>query len=143
MKTFLTRPFTDAGLLVARAGVGAMFILHGWPKLIGGPEKWGQLGGAMGNLGVDFAPVFWGLMAALAEFGGGALLIAGLFHRAAAAMMAFTMLVAVVMHATAGDPFIPKVSYPLELCIVFVALFLAGPGRFSLDRKFIGGAGER
>ena len=32
--------YRDIGLLFLRIGIGVMFIMHGLPKLIGGPEKW-------------------------------------------------------------------------------------------------------
>ena len=65
--TFLNK-HRHIGLLVLRIGIGLMFILHGAPKLFGGPEKWGQIGGAMSSLGIGFAPAFWGFMAAVSEF---------------------------------------------------------------------------
>ena len=41
--------YRDFGLLLLRIGLGAMFIWHGAPKLVGGPETWTRLGGAMAN----------------------------------------------------------------------------------------------
>jgi putative oxidoreductase len=93
----------DTGLLVLRVGIGIMFLLHGAPKLFGGPSKWTGVGGAMGNLGITFMPAFWGFMAGLAEFGGGLLLILGLFVRPAAAFLIFTMFVAAMNHIAGGD----------------------------------------
>ena len=64
--------YTNIGILFIRIGIGLMFILHGWPKFTGGPEKWAGLGAyGMGTLGINFLPVFWGFMAAAAEFLGG------------------------------------------------------------------------
>ena len=51
--------YRDIGLLVLRTGIGGMFIMHGLPKLMGGPDKWMMLGGVMKSLGVDFAPMAW------------------------------------------------------------------------------------
>ncbi|NQV37648.1 MAG: hypothetical protein HQ509_06565, partial [Candidatus Marinimicrobia bacterium] len=45
----------DMAILVIRIGIGFMFILHGYPKLFGGIEKWislGELG--PGSLGIHF-----------------------------------------------------------------------------------------
>jgi putative oxidoreductase len=123
----------DPGLLLLRAGVGlSFFYIHGLPKITAGPAHWAQLGAAMGNMGVHFSPVFWGLMAALAEFAGGAFLALGLLTRPAAAVMAFNMLVAVVMHLAMGQGLEPA-SHALEDMFVFAALLLTGPGRYSLD----------
>lgn len=126
----------DAGLLFMRVGLGIMFVSHGFPKIIGGPEKWSKVGSAMANLGLDFAPAFWGLAAGLSEFLGGLLIAVGLLTRPASALLAFTMFVAAIKHLSAGDAF-PTVSHPLEALIVFVALFLMGPGRFALDPRFL------
>ncbi len=118
------------GLLVIRLGIGLSFAFnHGYGKISGGPELWEKLGSNMGYLGIHFAPVFWGFMAAFAEFGGGLLLAAGLLTRPAAFLIAFTMLVAIVMHHAQGDSF----NYPLEMMSVALGLLISGAGRYSLD----------
>ncbi len=49
----------DVGLLVLRVGMGVMFMLHGFPKLMGGPELWTRIGGATAAVGMDRGgPVF-------------------------------------------------------------------------------------
>ncbi|GJM45338.1 MAG: quinol oxidase [Gemmatimonadota bacterium] len=130
----------DLGLLIVRLGVGlSMAILHGWGKITGGPELWAKIGGAMGNLGLAFAPAFWGFLAAFAEFGGSILLILGVFFRPAAAMLAFTMLVAAGHHLSlpAGEPGAGwnAASHALELLAVYLGLLLTGPGRHTLLRR--------
>jgi len=129
--------YRDVGLLVLRAGLGAMLFWHGWPKLAGGAAKWEKLGGAMSALGIDFAPTFWGLCAALAETVGGALLVVGLATRPAAAALAFTMFVAAWNHYVDGEGFI-EWSHATEDGIAFVALILLGPGRYALDARLKG-----
>jgi len=124
------------GLLIIRIGIGIMFMVHGVPKLFAGPEKWAALGGAMSNFGVDVAPALWGFMAAIAEAVGGLCLITGYFFRPAALMMASTMFVAMYMHYTAGHDFVPKVSYPLEMMVVFIGLLITGPGNFTIKEIF-------
>lgn len=120
-----------AGLLVLRLGLGAMFLLFGWPKLSGGWEKWTALGGAMSLLGVHFWPTLWGLLASAAEFGGGLCLILGVLVRPASLALAATMFVAANMHLRNDDAF-AVCAHPINLCIVFVALALLGAGRYSL-----------
>ena len=107
--------------------------MHGYPKIIGGPDKWEKLGNAMGNLGVDYFPVFWGFMAALAEFGGGILLITGLMFRPACLLMLFTMIVATLHHLNKGDT-IMESSHSIELAIVFLGLLFIGPGRYRMGK---------
>lgn len=124
---------TDVGLLLIRVVLGASMVMHGWPKLFGGPEKWAKVGKAMAVLGVEFWPTFWGFMAGFAEAVGGLLVAIGLAFRPASALVAFTMLVAVLRHVDKGDD-IGRWSHAAELGTVFFALLLIGPGRYALDR---------
>ncbi len=124
--------YRDHGLLFLRLGIGISFICHGWPKLAGGPELWTNLGGALKTMGIDFAPAFMGLMAALSEFGGGLFLALGFFFRPASFFLMCTMIVATNMHIQSGDPF-GVYSHALKSAILFFSLIWIGPGRFSLD----------
>ncbi len=124
--------FPDFGVLVIRAGFGIIFIMHGWPKLMGGPEQWSQLGQAMSNWGITFYPTAWGLAAALAEFAGGVLLTLGLFTRPVLAVMSFNMLVAASFHYFNQDP-LPVLLHPAKALVAFAGLLITGPGRFSVD----------
>ncbi len=126
--------YRDVGLLILRIGLGLMFMFHGLPKLLGGPEKWHGLGLAMQNLGIDFFPVFWGFMAAISEFLGGLLLVFGACFRIALGFLIITMTVAAVMHLTNGDG-LQNASHAIELGIVFFSLLFIGPGKFSIDSK--------
>ncbi|MBN8583947.1 MAG: DoxX family protein [Ignavibacteria bacterium] len=133
MITNFLNKYSDAGTLFLRIGIGFAFIfVHGWGKMFGGPELWTKLGGSMANLGITFAPTFWGFMAAAAEFGGGILILFGLFTRPAAAFMAFTMLVAFIQHTSKLDPW-NRVIYPMEMFAVFMALLFIGAGKYSID----------
>ena len=125
----------NVGLLVLRVGIGIIFVFHGLPKLMGGVETWTQLGSTMSVMGITFAPVFWGFMAAATEVGGGLFIIFGLLHRLVALMLIFTMVVALLVHVSAGDPF-AVYSNALKALVVFVAFAISGPGVYSLDYKF-------
>lgn len=133
-----SRPIsTDVGLLVLRVGVGmSMFLFHGLGKLAGGQETWAKVGGAMSVFGIDFAPVFWGFMAALSESVCALLLVIGLATRPAAALMAITMMVAAATHLARpeGAPGAGwnGASHALEFLFVSICLFFAGPGRYSV-----------
>jgi putative oxidoreductase len=126
--------YRNTGLLVLRIGVGAMMMVHGLPKIMGGPDKWTALGGSMNVIGINFLPLFWGLMAALAEGMGGFLIILGLFFRPVNMMLAFTMLIAALVHFAKGDGW-GGASHAIELGFVFLSLIFIGPGRYSVDKK--------
>ena len=127
--------FRDFGLLVLRLGLGVAFVLYGYPKMFGGPEivdpAWG---GAMKLFKVSFFPVGWGFAAAFAEFGGGILVILGLFFRPATLLLLSTMVVATATHVSKGDP-VTTVLSPLVLAFVFFGLLFDGPGKYSVDGK--------
>lgn len=127
--------YRDTGLLLMRVGLGVCYIIHGFPKLMGGPKTWTTIGHAMNNLGIDVFPMFWGFMAGFAEAIGGTLLILGFCYRPICLMLMFTMLVATLQ--LAGDRKtrdFKLYSHPLKMSFVFFGLAFAGPGRFSIDK---------
>jgi len=128
---FLSR-YRDFGLLLIRLGLGVMYIYHGLPKLAGGPELWAKLGRATAYLGMEFAPGFWGFMAAFSEVFGGVFLILGFLFRPACLLLLATMTVAAAMHLGKGEG-LQAASHAIENGIVFLALLFVGPGRLSLD----------
>lgn len=127
--------FREIGILVMRIGMGIAFVIHGLPKIVGGVPVWEELGRAMGFIGITSFPAFWGFMAGLAEFGGGILLILGVLFRPACMALAFTMLNAMMYHIGKGQGF-SDFSHAMEDGIIFLALLLIGPGKYSLDEKF-------
>jgi putative oxidoreductase len=126
--------YRNTGLLLLRLGIGVMFIIHGFPKLAGGPNGWTGLGGSMKVIGIDFLPIFWGFMAAATETFGGFLLAVGLFFRPALILLIFTMIIAALVHFGKGDG-LGGASHAIELGIVFFGLIFIGPGKYSVDKK--------
>jgi len=131
--------YRDTGLLLLRILIGLSFLAHGIPKLMEGPDLWIKLGKSMQFVGVTAYPIFWGLMAALAESVGGFLLLIGFCFRPACLFLVINMAVATTMHfhTTPGD-FMEKwsvASHAIELGSVFLSLLLIGPGRYSVDRE--------
>jgi putative oxidoreductase len=124
----------NCGLFVLRVGLGIVMMMHGVPKLMAGPELWGKLGMAMGVFGINFAPAFWGFMAAVSEGIGGLFLLLGVGVRIFAALMSFTMLVATLMHYGKGDSF-GVYSHALSLAIVFFSLMFCGGGDWSVGAR--------
>lgn len=139
LKTTNQRRSVSAALLLIRVAMGIAFMYHGWGK-IQHPLNW-----MPADSGV---PGVLQLLAALSEFVGGLVLIPGLITRVAATGLAFTMVVAVFMHAvmmkhpfvsmTAGGP-----SYELAAMYLTLAILLltTGAGKYSLDAKIFGQQG--
>lgn len=126
--------WASLGLLVLRVGLGAqMAALHGYGKL----AKFEELSGVFPDpLGVGRTASL--ALATGAEFFMSILVVLGLFTRLTALPLVVTMAVAAfIIHA--DDPWSDKEMALLYLA-GFLALFLAGAGRFSLDsvirRKF-------
>lgn len=128
----------DIGLLIVRLTVGCAFaLIYGLPKIEGGPELWALIGASMNNIGINFAPEFWGFMASISEFGGGILLILGLFLRPAMILMGITMIMAAIQHLSMKDQWY-NVIIPVVYLSVFILLFFTGAGKYSLDRLIFG-----
>jgi putative oxidoreductase len=123
--------YRDLGLLILRVGIGIAFIVHGAPKMFGGPARWA---GLANFVGIPVFPAFFGFLAALGEFGGGICMVLGLFFRPAVFLMFGTMMGALVAHLGAGDGF-RDFSHALEMGIVFLGLVFIGPGAYSLDDR--------
>jgi len=125
----------SAALLMVRLIVGIAFLYHGFGK-ISSPFGW-----MPPEAGI---PGILQFLAAVSEFGGGIALILGCLTSIAMAGLAFTMVVAVYMHAIVRqDPFVNMTggsSFELPLVYFGIAiLFLAiGAGKFSVDAKIFG-----
>lgn len=143
-------------LFVFRAIFGAIFIVHGYPKLFGGPgrpvapvagrylgrnfveqvEHGGPSGVAGGfrSIGLPF-PTLLAWVAGLTEFGGGLLLLLGLFTRPAALLLAIQMAVAIKqVHWRNGLLGPGGFDMPLALLAGLIGLLGVSPGELSLER---------
>lgn len=128
------KDYRNIGLLILRLGLGTMLILHGYPKMFGGPETWVEVGSAMQYLGIDFAPMFFGFMAGVTEFFGGIFLLLGVFFTPTLIALFLVMIVATAQQMGAAEGF-TDYSHSIELAVVFLSLMFIGPGGLSLDRK--------
>lgn len=123
-------PFSsDLGLLLLRLWLGlSLLILHGWTKLSGFQQMSGKFPDPLG-IGTKASLS----LAVFGEVVGSILIVLGLFTRFAALSSALTMGVAFLfVHRT-----VLKGPMNGELAFIymggFLALFLAGPGRFAVD----------
>ncbi|MFC0269679.1 DoxX family protein [Kushneria aurantia] len=128
-----------AGLaaLALRLPVGLIFMAHGSQKLFGLFGGHGLAGTAQWMASVGIEPGYpLALAAGSAEFFGGLALLLGLLVRPAAALLAFTMLVAIFSVHLPNGLFISNngYEYALSLLAVSVSLIFSGAGRLSLDR---------
>lgn len=132
----------DAAALILRVVAGAIFIPHGWSKVGGEGGAGAFAADVAANYGI---PAFLGYVAAYAEFLGAILLIAGLFTRLDALLLAGTMFVAAFIVQLPDALFeVPPgtikafaalrgIETPLALFGICLALVLMGGGRASLD----------
>jgi putative oxidoreductase len=126
--------FLPFGALLMRLVLGAIFVAHGYQKIIprGALYAFTQ---EVAHLGM---PAWLGYVSAFTEFFGGMLLVLGLLTRIAALGSAINMGVAVVkvhLHAgLTGHGGQPGFEFPLTLFAIALMLVFTGPGLLSLDR---------
>ena len=140
------RDSTSVGLLLLRVGCGGYMATHGWGKLQM------LLAGSFQDFGdpIGLGPQLSLVLVALAEFACALLVVFGLWTRAAAAPVVFTMAVAAfVVHRSdpwtsgrgaelffAGKAKIWSSKEPALLYLTaFLALMWTGAGRYALDAR--------
>jgi putative oxidoreductase len=131
--------FAWVGPLVMRLVVGYVFMLSGWTKLNNLP----QMIQNFTEWGIPAPHILTPFVSGVECFGG-AMLILGLFTRIPAAMLAFTMIVA-IKSAKWGDVDSLKTLLGFEEATYFAAflwLAIAGPGAISLDRLLLRATGN-
>jgi len=114
---------------LVRIVVGLLFFEHGSAHLLGFPPSPNQ------------APPIMTLMwvQGVIELIGGLLLAVGLFTRPVAFILAGDMAVAYfMMHAPRNFfPLLNGGDDAILYCFLFLLFFVAGPGRWSLDREYL------
>jgi putative oxidoreductase len=140
MKTFINNALFASNQTLSslplRLSAGVIFSAHGAQKLFAWFGGYGLEGTGQWMESIGLAPgYFMALMAGSAEFFGGLLLILGLLTRPAAAVLAVTMLVAIVSVHLQNGLFMSNNGYEfgLALLAISVALIVQGAGRFALD----------
>ncbi|MCS4593187.1 DoxX family protein [Brevibacterium sediminis] len=132
----------DIITLIARIGLGAIFIAHGWQKfnewtIAGTSDSFAQMGVPMADIA---APV-----ATFVELIGGALLILGALTPIVGFLLAANVIGALIIVHLTPTPFVDQGGWELVASLAAGALLIAaaGPGRLSVDRLlFAGKAGK-
>jgi putative oxidoreductase len=118
----------DLGVLILRVGISALMLTHGYAKLanfLSGSRSFAD------PIGIGEELSF--VLTIFAEFVCSILLILGLASRAALIPLIFTMIVVVfIVHG--ADPFDQK-EHAVSFLIVYMTLFLTGPGKYSVDSR--------
>jgi len=119
--------------LPLRIGLGIILLVHGAQKIfVLGP---GQVAGYLAKLGLEPSG-FLAWVVILVEFGGGICLLLGLLTRVVGLLFAIEMVVAIwKVHASKGF-YVGQGGYEFAMLLIAgcLALVLAGPGRFAVDR---------
>jgi putative oxidoreductase len=126
----------DFALLIGRLAIALLFLPSGFGKLIG----FSGFAAVLAGKGLP-VPEAWAAVAVLCEFGGSLLVLIGFQIRwAALAMVAFTLMAAMLSHRywTMPDATVAaanRVHFYKDLALAGGLLFLhvAGAGRFSVD----------
>jgi len=130
---------TNAGLstLALRIPVGIIFMAHGSQKLFGWFGGYGLAGTGQWMESVGLSPGYvMALLSGSAEFFGGLAVLLGLLTRPAAAVLSFTMLVAIFSTHIHNGLFMANNGYEFALALlaVTVSLIVGGAGGASVDR---------
>lgn len=129
------------GLTLLRVIAGVTFAAHGSQKLFGWFGGYGLAGVGQWMESIGLAPGYlMALLAGSAEFFGGLALIVGLLVRPAAAVLAVTMLVAIVTVHLANGFFMSNNGYEFALALLAISLavMIEGAGKLSLDKRIAG-----
>ena len=118
----------DLALLLLRVVLGIVMLVHGVPKLL----HFGGIAQGFAGMGIP-APTLAALFAALAEAGGGVLMLLGVATDVAGLLLAIDMLGAIIfVHAAKGfSAGNGGYEFPLVLLTMALAIAFAGPGRYS------------
>ncbi|BBS38292.1 DoxX family protein [Enterobacter cloacae complex sp. 2024EL-00215] len=124
-------------LLIARIALAVLFIIFGYPKLIGfsGTVQY------MTSLGAPM-PMLAAIIAVVMEIPAAILIVLGFFTRPVAVLFIFyTLGTAIIGHRywdMTGDAVVPNmINFYKNISIAgaFILLAIVGPGAISLDRR--------
>ena len=132
MTKFLDR-LQPLALLVLRLVLATVMIAHGSQKVFGGMPRFQSIVSGIG------LPVWLAYLSAAAEFGGGILVLLGVFTRFAALAITIDLMVAIVrIHFKAGLRGPGGFEFPMSVAAIAFALIFFGAGPIALDTVFSG-----
>lgn len=125
VRFLLSERYANLALLILRLFVGGMMLTHGIAKL----ENYTALREGFPD------PIGWGaglslVMIILVEVGCSLMVVTGLLTRFAVIPLIFAMIMAMTTH---GDMSVSSVELPLLYLGMYVVIFIAGPGKCSID----------
>ena len=115
-------------LFLFRVVYGALFVVHGIPKIknLKGTNAWFD--------SIGFKPgVFWGTLVALLEVGGGALLVVGLWVQPIALLFTVMMIVGAIWKISQKQKFVGGWELDLILAAAGLALAVMGGGALGIN----------
>jgi len=115
-------------LVVLRVAFGIIFVAHGWPTLV-------HRSSPVHTLYLEHGlPVFWVYVSGVLEVFGGGLLVAGLFTRGAALLLAIEMVLTIWKVSTPHSYFaVNEYAYPMVVAAGCFVLATTGAGMLSVD----------
>lgn len=125
VRFLLSERYANLALLILRLFVGGMMLTHGIAKL----ENYTAFREGFPD------PIGWGaglslVMIILVEVGCSLMIVTGLLTRFAVIPLVFAMIMAMTTHA---DMSVSGVELPLLYLGMYVVIFIAGPGKCSID----------
>lgn len=120
----------DVAAFVGRIALGALFLVHGWPKIKDIKKPISFVKGTGWPGGATFAVLF-----TLLEFFGGIALILGFLTQVVAVLFFLEMIATTVFSKTKlQKKFVGGIELDVAYAAVALAIAFLGPGAWSLDR---------
>ncbi|CAM2809835.1 MULTISPECIES: DoxX family protein [Vibrio] len=122
--------------LALRLPISIIFMAHGSQKLFGWFGGYGLQGTGQWMASIGLEPgVLMAFLAGSGEFFGGLFILIGLLTRPAAAVLAFTMIVAIFSTHFSNGLFLSNGGYEFGLALLAasVSLAISGAGKLSVD----------
>jgi len=131
MNTAVNSCAADAGKLVLRAALAILILFHGYAKITGG------LGDIVGLVAKHGLPSAFGYLVLVGEVVAPLMVLFGVWTRAAAAVIAMNMLVAIgLVHTSQLGQISNTGGWAIELQAIYLAsaaaIALMGAGRYSV-----------